>query len=80
LIYNQDTIDIFMIAFCNDSDLSPRGHRKPHPLFIAEGLETAISLKEAGLQSTIKASLGVERKRKISHVKKMHSAFPQSVF
>lgn len=36
-----------------------REGRASDPIFVAEGVETALSLKEAGVQGTIKASLGL---------------------
>jgi len=38
---------------------------EPTVLFVAEGVETALSLKEAGLRGTIKASLGLSNIRRL---------------
>jgi Ti-type conjugative transfer relaxase TraA len=40
-------------------------HKMPHLLFIAEGVETALSLREAGIEGTIKASLGLANIKRI---------------
>src|SRR3990167_8842254 len=42
--------------------------KSPNLLFIAEGIETALSLKEAGIKGTIKASLG------LSNIKRLEPA------
>lgn len=41
-----------------------------HPLYVAEGIETALSLKEAGIKGTIVASLGLHNLGKADHLVK----------
>ena len=50
-----------------------REGKSSDPIFIAEGIETALSLKEAGLMGTIKASLGLSNIGRLNFEKGEHN-------